>query len=175
MRLFVAVAPEEKIREQLCYAVDELQRAGGRGIFSSFDQLHLTLAFIGEAEQAEPVCSAMDACPGRAFSLRLGGAGCFERSGGKTLWCSVESSPVLISLQRQLSEQLYLAGFRVDTRPYLPHITLGRQVVLPEGFCLGAVSRLLPAMENSVQDIRLFSSSRVMGKLTYTELYRRLL
>ena len=54
-------------------------RRRGRGTFTRPENLHLTLAFLGEAESAAPAQAALEAaCTGGAVSLTVGGLGHFD-------------------------------------------------------------------------------------------------
>ena len=66
MRLFVAIRPSPAVRDVLLDAEAALRRQG-RGTFTRPENLHLTLAFLGEAESAAPAQAALEAaCTGGA-------------------------------------------------------------------------------------------------------------
>ena len=78
MRLFVAIRFSPAVRAVLLDAMDALRRQG-QGTFTRPENLHLTLAFLGEVEDPAPVREALAAaCTGGAFSLTVGGLGRFE-------------------------------------------------------------------------------------------------
>ena len=63
--------------------------------------------------------------------------------------------------------RLERTSFPVEKRPFKPHLTLGRQVVLqgrPEEF---------PPVKMEVDRISLMKSERLAGTLTYTEVYAK--
>ena len=60
MRLFVAIRPSPAVRDVLLDAEAALRRQG-RGTFTRPENLHLTLAFVGEAERAAPAQAALEA------------------------------------------------------------------------------------------------------------------
>ena len=110
MRLFVAVRPEGLSLEVLEQAQRALRRQG-RGTFPHPAGLHLTLAFLGQTERLDAACSALEtlARSGR-FLLTAEGLGRF----GDTWWAGTP--------RRALEE----AGFSLEKRPFVPHITLAR-------------------------------------------------
>ena len=59
MRLFAAVRPAGLSREVLEQAQRDLRRQG-RGTFPHPDDLHLTLAFLGETERLDAACGALE-------------------------------------------------------------------------------------------------------------------
>ena len=93
-----------------------------------------------------------------------GAAERFRRDGGDIYWQSVTASDELTGLYRRLYDGLKAAGFKLESRNYKPHLTLGRQVVLTD-------EPKLETTEVSVHRISLMLSQRIDGKLKYTELY----
>ena len=159
MRLFVAIHLSPAVRDVLLDAVDALRRQG-RGTFTRPDNLHLTLAFIGEAESAAPAQAALEAaCTGGAFSLTVGGLGHFD----DLWWAGVRENERLEVLALGVQRALRQAGFPIERRPWRPHITLARRWQGPE-------PRLtVPDTAMWVDRVSLMRSERVEGKLVYTE------
>lgn len=95
--------------------------------------IHLTLHFLGDVETtvvdkiAESL--ATEAVTHQAFALDLVGLGCFPNSRRpRIIWVGLggETGP-LIDLHRALGQRLNQAiGFTPETRPYAPHLTIGR-------------------------------------------------
>jgi 2'-5' RNA ligase len=164
MRLFIAIQFSEEIRCELLDAIDELRAQAAGGNFTRPENLHLTLAFIGETNDAAAVRRVIDAVPASPFTLSVGGAGHF----GDLYWVGVSRNPALCALADSLRDGLLRAGFAIDTKPFKPHITVGRQVVHE-----GPVSLDVPLTEMTVSRVSLMKSERVNGKLVYTELYGR--
>ena len=169
MRLFVAINFNEPTRAALLSLRDELRSLSGRGSFSLPENLHLTLAFIGECDtkQAASVKAAMDAVSFDPFEVQVERVGRFRRDGGDIWWAGMRADKPLTDLQRDLTGKLIDAGFRLEKRDYKPHITLGREVVTD---C--TPWRINPFGE-TVTAIDLMKSERIAGKLTYTAIYKR--
>ena len=72
MRLFLAIQLSPAVREALLTAQDALRRQG-RGSFPPPENLHLTLAFLGEAEDPARARAALSEVSCRPFSLAVGG------------------------------------------------------------------------------------------------------
>ena len=72
MRLFLAIQLSPAVREALLTAQDALRRQG-RGSFPPPENLHLTLAFLGEAEDPTRARAALSEVSCRPFSLAVGG------------------------------------------------------------------------------------------------------
>ncbi|MFD2431296.1 RNA 2',3'-cyclic phosphodiesterase [Sphingobium scionense] len=123
-RLFVAIRPPATIRSQLL-----AQMAGIPGARWQDDgQLHLTLRFIGEVDrhQADDIADALAGVRFQPFAIALAGAGYFDRRGVvDTLWAGCSHairSPIF--MPRWIAPAC--PGIPVETRAYLPHITLAR-------------------------------------------------
>ena len=71
MRLFLAIQLSPAVREALLTAQDALRRQG-RGSFPPPENLHLTLAFLGEAEDPARARAALSEVSCRPFSHRSG-------------------------------------------------------------------------------------------------------
>lgn len=89
-------------------------------------QMHLTLHFLGEAE-LDRADAVLRPAPSPRFSLTLEGVGQFPSAGGSvTLWAGVRKNPELLVLHGAIGAALVREGFRPESRPYAPHITLAR-------------------------------------------------
>ena len=173
MRLFIAVNFLPQALDAFCRRQAALRQAGIQGNFSRRENLHLTLAFLGEVPQQRvpEVRRCMDAAAGAPFALEIGRPGRFRGSQGDTLWLAVHAPQALYDLQGRLAAALRRTGFVLENRPFTPHLTLARRAAAPAGFAWDAV-RCAP-VSCSVQALSLMCSERVGGVLTYTELYRR--
>lgn len=96
------------------------------------EQLHLTLAFLGERPAAElaavPELLRRLAAPVAPFPWRLRGLGYFgSPRHPKVIWAGVaDGARELCAWQEQLAAELALAGLELEARPFEPHLTLGR-------------------------------------------------
>lgn len=171
MRLFIAINFDQETKEKLL-AVQRRLREFGRGNFSRRENLHLTLAFLGEVSQnqIEQVCRAMDATTVSSMDLTFDHVGCFRRNGGDLWWIGLAENQSLISLQSRLSSHLATQGFLLERRRFSPHITLARELKLQD---IPNRNKLLgKSFHSNVQAVSLMSSERMGGKLTYREEYR---
>jgi 2'-5' RNA ligase len=97
------------------------------------DQLHLTLAFVGEAGRArtDALTEALAGVDSDAFAAGIAGVGHFERKGAPSaVWARVPPSEPLARLQHRIESACRQAGFAPEKRGYRPHVTLAR---LPRG------------------------------------------
>lgn len=169
MRLFIAVNFNDDTRAQLLFMRDELRSRSKRGNFSATENLHLTLAFLGEcdAKQTAAAKAVMDSSNFEPFPIRIESVGRFKRDGGDIWWASAQANKSLIDLQRDLTDKLIGVGFTLDKCKFNPHITLGREVVTD------AAPWTVEPFGETVTRIELMKSERINGKLTYTAIYER--
>lgn len=170
MRLFIAVNLSDEIKDCLCACIARLWEHAVSGNFTRRENLHLTLAFIGETARLDTVKQAMEQVDSSAFPLQLGGFGRFSRPGGDICWVGVLPGDGLHDVYSSLREALRANGLPVESRPFTPHLTLGREVVLRKPFDSDTFARSIPPMRMPVGKISLMKSERIGGKLTYTEI-----
>ncbi len=171
MRLFYAVELDEGTRNILAQKQAKLKSRALKANFTRSGNLHLTLRFMGEVEDAYlPVLkkileAAASKC--KAFHLKMSSPGVFERGHKSIVWWGIDPNEELYRLQAILEEEIRLNGFPAETKPYRPHITLAREFV-SNGDIKGIIGELKPLDHTfQVSGISLMESCRVDGKLTY--------
>ncbi len=94
--------------------------------------IHLTLFFLGDTPvgQVEEIRHALGAV-GRhvaPFSYAVTGVGVFPNANRpRVIWVGLEDrGGMLAMLQSLVSEVLSKVGFKPESRPFVPHLTLGR-------------------------------------------------
>lgn len=166
MRLFVAVHFTPEVKSALLRAIGDVRAQCEWCNPTREENLHLTLAFIGEARDPRPAIAALDECVCPAFSITVGGAGRF----GDLWWAGIEPSRELSALAERIQSALRARGFDIERRPFKPHITLAREVRSDAPLRLD-----VPRMNMPVGRVSLMKSERINGRLTYTEVYGRAL
>lgn len=168
MRVFVAILFNEEVKKLLRRSISELRSQAVSGNFTREENLHLTLAFIGETNRISELREVIDSTAPDSFSLRIGGLGRFRRQSSDTYWIGLEKSPKLMEFADNLASSLRRAGFNIENREYKPHITIGREIIADSKIELD-----VPKIEMPVNRISLMKSERILGTLTYTEIYGR--
>lgn len=168
MRLFIAILLDEAVKDGICSVTEQMRAHSIRGNFTRRENLHLTLSFLGETpeKQLPALRGVMKSAAGEPFVLDFGGLGYFSHREGHLYYLEVFKNPALFSLQSRLRDALSQAGFPAEDKAFRPHLTLGRTVVLEEGFSAGFISPTLP--KQPVSRFCLMESKRVAGRLTYT-------
>ena len=126
MRLFVGLAVDEAVKERLERLTLRL-RAQDDGLrWSTPDQWHVTLVFLGQVddEARERLARELAGVRQAPLTLRMERLGVFERSG--ILHAEVEVSAELLRLYESMAAAVKRVGLDVEDRPYRAHITLAR-------------------------------------------------
>jgi 2'-5' RNA ligase len=141
MRTFIAIEPTEELHKRLGDTLVRLQPQAPRARWVRPQQLHLTLAFLGEVPESDvqklsPLLDAL-VLRHRPFKLTVGGGGTFgSPTHPRVLWMALggEGVPLLSSLQAELAERLSGLGYPGEDpgRGFHPHLTLAR-AKLPRG------------------------------------------
>lgn len=162
MRLFIAINFNNETRSRLLALRDELRSKAKHGNFSAPENLHLTLAFIGEVnpKKVDTIKAIIDTVTFAPFTATIDRLGTFSR--GTLWWAGLREDKPIMDLQREVEHKLALCGFEMDGRKYHPHITLGREVVAD------VKPWNIKAFGETVSSIDLMKSERIGGKLMYT-------
>ena len=171
MRLFVALQLREEMKDALCTAQDALYDRARSGNFSRRENLHMTLAFLGDCplSAVSRIRRAMEQAGQsvQPFALSLGRMGRFRRGGSDLWWAGVQRQPALEKLAQNLQNALRGEGFTLEERPFAAHLTLARQVDAPG---LRPEEIPLERCTQWVSEMSLMESTRVQGVLTYREI-----
>lgn len=125
LRLFVALRPPPEMRQALIATMHGVASAR----WQSDAQLHLTLAFIGDADEAlaERIDAGLRGLRAKPVMVAIAGVGAFH-SGDRTsaLWAAATPVDVLERLALKVDHACRQAGVQMERRAYVPHITLAR-------------------------------------------------
>ncbi len=90
------------------------------------ENLHITLKFLGSADSSSiaHIAAVLDQIAESTvpFALRLAGADTFKDA----VWLGIESCDAVGRLASAINHGLESLGFRAETRPFIPHLTLAR-------------------------------------------------
>lgn len=162
MRLFIAIEFNEEIVQALTNLQSEWKVLGVRGNFTPVQNLHLTLAFIGEYGNPNAVVEAMNSVPFIPFSINLDGIGTFR----DIYWAGISENNSLSNYVRRLRRALAENDIPYDRKKFSPHITLVRRAEFNR-----SMEELLkdpPKGTMEVQSVSLMSSTRGKNGMIYT-------
>jgi len=124
-RLFLALWPEPPVRARLARFRDGWTwPAGARPV--SDERLHATLHFIGSfpRDGIDALGDRLETVPIVRMVLR---AGATELWRGGVAVLRLEPEPALVALHEALGRVLAALGVALDSRPFVPHVTLARK------------------------------------------------
>jgi RNA 2',3'-cyclic 3'-phosphodiesterase len=127
-RAFFALWPDAAVRERLAAHSDEIVRIAGGKVVKP-DSLHMTLIFVGNVEddRLARLAAVVDRISRKPFSLGLDRISAFAAT--EAAWITTSHVPAaLYDMQAQLYMELENAGFEVEQRRFVPHITVARKV-----------------------------------------------
>jgi 2'-5' RNA ligase len=125
MRIFIALELSGEIKAALARMRGDI--SGARWVPA--EQIHLTLAFLGEVDQAtmELLIEKLARIRLPRLELAFSGPGCFpNRHRPRVLWIGVMPVPGLDDLAAAIHEAVLACGIPQDERPFSAHITLAR-------------------------------------------------
>lgn len=132
-RLFVACELPEDVQSAVGGLVESLrEQSDGAVRWVNPTSLHVTLKFLGEVPErripAVKVALQEAVVRHSAFFLELSNIGTFGgREGLRVMWAAVAGDVLrLEALARDVNRALSVVGFAPETRPFRPHLTLGR-------------------------------------------------
>ena len=130
MRAFIAIDMSPEIRS----AIGCIVRKAGRPASIRWVpecNMHLTLKFLGEVREdlvpfiEKKMCEA--AAGQETFSVGIRGTGAFPNLiRPNVLWVGFEPSPPLKAIFEGIEKGLSEIGIRTESRPFSPHLTIGR-------------------------------------------------
>lgn len=163
MRIFFAVWPPAAASRALAQWAREAQRATG-GRTSDEEKIHLTLAFLGEADAGRAIAAARRVSA-QAHRLPIEEARYWRDN--HIVWAGPrETPPPLLELFNRLQFELYKEDFILERRPFAAHITLIRKARSPKSL------PPLPALDWPVGEFLLVRSSLSAAGSSYEPLER---
>lgn len=180
-RTFIAIELGEEARAALRREIERLRRALPGVRWVNPDNLHLTVAFLGELDEQQllaVMAAASTAAAATApFMLELAGLGTFgPHWAPRVVWAGIGGQrQALLAAEARVARALEARGFLPDERPYSPHLTLARLPDRPEP---GDVQRLQAALREggrgtaafAVETFAVMKSELLRGGAHYTRL-----
>ena len=164
MRLFIAIRLSKEMLGALKGFQRKLKEMGVDGNYSLEENLHVTLAFIGEYSKPEDVLDAMEEVSLKPFDIQLSGVGCFR----DLYWAGLKENRQLEGYVRRLRRSLSHNGIPFDNKRFKAHITLIRKAYFRHGDKIPSLE--VPEKEMRVDRICLMKSERGKHGMIYTEI-----
>ena len=164
MRLFIAIQFEEDILDALTDFQADLKCLGVTGNYTRRENLHITLAFIGDYGNPDEVLDAMEHVDFKPMEISLDGVGSF----GELFWVGLADNPQLAGYVKKLRRELAEQGIPFDRKRFSPHITLIRKYSCRGGKEIPVSDP--PKGRMTAARVSLMRSDRGKNGMIYTEL-----
>ena len=136
MRLFIAIEMNRSVEEVAREVIDDLRgrvarlAPRARVTWSAPERIHVTVRFIGEADEAraQNIRAALEpTIDAPVFDLTVEGVGAFPPRGApRVFWAGLtDGRDDLLEVERVVSQRL-ASLVPSEDRPYSPHLTLAR-------------------------------------------------
>jgi 2'-5' RNA ligase len=166
MRIFAGIQLAEAVRERIAAELTPFKAIANSIRWTESRNIHLTLKFIGEVAPAktELIKEALRSAKAHTspFPLQIRGFGKFPAGDDLHIfWAGIDDSPQLQELFSVIEAALAPLGVARETRPFSPHITLGRNKArynFKTLFELLAARQDVSLAEFTVSSYQLFSS-----------------
>jgi RNA 2',3'-cyclic 3'-phosphodiesterase len=140
MRLFFAIPLPQGLRDALARLQAQVRALGFAASWPDPQGMHLTVAFLGEQDEAcLPALRRVAewaAARHAPFPLRTSHPGGFPRdNSARVLWLGLEDQASLRALAEDLRSGLLAAGVTFDDKPFKPHLTVARFKAPREVIC----------------------------------------
>jgi len=132
VRTFIAIELPEEVRQYLARCQARLKAAGASVKWTRPEQIHLTLAFLGNvpADELDALAEAVREAVAEfgPLTLRATGTGQFPPRGRpRVLWVGVRADEGdLVGLQKAVAGAAAPFAEKQEHRAFHPHLTLGR-------------------------------------------------
>lgn len=181
-RVFLALELPDAVKDVLRRRIARLARAIPEVRWVDPASLHLTLAFLGELDDARldaATQAAMAVASVHApFTLRLARLGTFGVARSpRVVWVGLAGEQArLIALRAALTDELAVRGFPREERPFAPHLTLARIKTPLSESALTALARAIGEPASNVEwrsdAISVMKSELLRPAARYTALSR---
>jgi len=184
LRVFVAV----ELPAHTCDAIQKQTSRLRQALGSEFirwvpaQNIHLTLKFLGDTAVTHldflKQMLIREAELHSQFEMQFGGIGCFPNPRNpRVLWVGIHAPSDLTSLQRGIETGASRLGYKLESRPFSPHLTIGR---VRENASLTELQKIRAALGAAhpgnvavakVDAVHLFKSDLQPGGSVYTKLF----
>lgn len=170
MRAFIGINLSNSVKDELSIVSDELRRISEKGRIIPKDNMHITMAFIGEVTEGELglIIDAIEDTDIKEFEIYTDGMDLFKGKRGDVCYLKFRGNKDIFELNQRLKNQLSIRGINFDKKSFIPHITIGRDILVD----YEELMKLnFHSLRIKVSCINLMETINVNGKLQYKILY----
>lgn len=135
MRVFIGIELESQAKQVLSNFIDSLKDSGLKANFVKAENIHLTLAFIGETNDIDNIKSVLKNIKYKAFNISTKSLGYFRSKRGNIMWLGFDDTCHLKALAQLVHQELKQNKISFDSKNFIPHLTLARKadiITIPE-------------------------------------------
>ena len=170
MRRFIAACLDDDIRNMLIEVQNGLKKQKLKARYTKPENLHMTVAFIGDYGNPEAVLDALEAVQFTTLETTFEGLQVHR----DMIFARLIETPQMVTTVKRVRRDLADAGIPFDKKRFLAHITLARGVELPvrtDPASSPFISADIPKdMRVRISKIALFKSEFTKNGMLYTEL-----
>lgn len=174
VRVFYAIEFDESTREYIYEKQQIAKKFCINGKFTRKENIHLTLQFMGELpiDKKIELYKVLDEAyrNKKKFTIDITGIGKFDKRDGSILWVGIQKYNEIKKIYNNLQWNLKKLGYKVEDRPYKPHITIGRKVKFGRQF--EEVKNVVSFNKSvCIEKITLMQTIQTKGVLEYYPIY----
>jgi len=127
-RAFVAVVPPAPVLDAIGEAVEAMRDGSPAGRWTTREQWHLTLQFLGNHADLDAVAAALRHVSASVGHAQLGGGGAFPSDRrARVVWVGCTTGgAVLTQVASAVASAVAPLGYEPDAHAFHPHVTLAR-------------------------------------------------
>lgn len=163
MRLFISLQFTDEFKKTFLDLSDYLKKNEIGGRFTKAENLHLTLAFIGDYPEPRDILEIIDESDFKGTEISLKGWGTF----GDLLWIGLDKNEYLDRYVKRLRHMLAENSIPFDKKPFRSHITLIRDMFTSKN---GMPEIIIPDTKLYIENVSLMRSERGKKGMNYTEI-----
>lgn len=129
-----------------------------------YEDYHITLAFIGSIEEEQGIETIVQKLKTilndkKSFPLILNKIGTFGPTNKpRIFWVDVEESEELLHIQEKVFSEILNLGFKLDTKPFRPHITLARKWASKDEFNESSLTKIKESFTFTINEVVLYET-----------------
>lgn len=160
-RMFIAVELPQEVRKKLIELQKNLNLPEAKLVKP--EAMHLTLVFLGNVDEEKMKIASQelkkDLASFGTFSVSIKGLGAFPKlSKAHIVWVGLDGVKKLKELEDKIRHRLKSMNFRLEDRPFMPHLTIARLRQKTDLANLIKKIKDLELAEFGVKDIIIFES-----------------
>jgi len=183
IRCFIAMELTPAIQAKLTGILKILKQNIPDGVkWIPVENIHLTIKFLGDVElvDLDPIKNGLDLVVNGIHPVRvsLTELGAFPGTNKpRVIWIGLDAPSIIESMVKNIDRETRILGYAEESRPFSPHLTLGRTSRSIRSSQLMTLSNFLKSnpikvsMQDTLHTVTLFRSSLTPAGAIYSRIY----